>query len=416
VRQPVVTGPPGPVRTDIDLRDPMLFGTGDPHSAWRSLRAYAPVHWQDVPGRGGFWSVTRRREAVRVLADHRTFTSERGTLLMQLGEDDPSSGQQLPVSDPPKHSQMRLPLQRALTERAARYNDLVRVHTRRALEPGADGTPFDMSAALSLIPVIVFGELLDLPAADLPRLGKIAQMALAPDDPEHCLPGGPDKTAQRAHREAFAYFQDLVRRRSRAPGDDLVSVLLATTVDGAPMEHGSVLSNCYALLLGSTTTSQEVVKAAMLEVIRNGGYTAWAERPDLMPSAVEEAIRWASPVVHVMRYATVDTEIGGTPVAAGQAVAVWLASVNRDEEAFADAYRFDPGRTPNRHSSFGGGPHHCIGFMLAKQVVPVMLEEIFSAFADLELADEQVRHLASSFIGGITYLLTAGKPRKGWPR
>jgi cytochrome P450 len=416
VRQPVVTGPPGPIQTDLDLRDPILFSEGDPHSAWRSLRAYNPVYWQAVPGRGGFWSVTRRREAVRVLTDHRTFTSERGTLLMQLGENDPSSGQQLPVSDPPTHSQMRLPLQRVLTARAERYNHLVRASTRRAIMPGQGRAPFDLSAALSPIPVLVFGELLDLPAQDLPRLGEIAHMALAPDDPAYCLPSGPEKTAQRAHREAFAYFQDLVTRRSRRPGDDLVSVLLATSVDGHPMNHGSVLANCYALLLGSTTTSQEAVKAAILEIIRNGGYTSWAERPELMTTGTEEAIRWASPVNHVMRYATLDTEIGGTPIPAGDAVAVWLASVNRDEEAFDEPYRFDPGRTPNRHSSFGGGPHHCIGFMLAKQVVPVMLEEIFAAFGDLELADDEVRHLASSFIGGITYLMAAGKPRQGGRR
>jgi cytochrome P450 len=410
VRQPRVTGPPGPVSNAIDLRDPMLFRDGDPHSAWRSLRAFDPVHWQQVPGRRGFWSVTRRRDALRVLTDHRTFTSERGTLLMQLGEDDPSSGQQLPVSDPPRHTQMRLPLQRALAERADQYTYMVRTAVRQALKPGLSGCAFDMSAVISPVPVAVFGDLLGLPPADLPRLGKIAQMALAPDDPSHCLPAGPEKTAQRAHREAFAYFQDLANARSRHPGDDLVSVLLATEVDGAALDVSSVLANCYALLLGSTTTSQEVVKAALLELIRSGEYSGWAGRPDLLTSGVEEAIRWASPVNHVMRYATTDTNVGGTPVRAGDAVAVWLASVNRDENEFADPYQFDPARTPNRHSSFGGGPHHCIGFMLAKRIVPVMFEEIFSAFAGLELTGD-VQHLASSFIGGITRLPVAGHPR-----
>jgi cytochrome P450 len=413
MRQPEVTGPPGPVPAGVDLRDPALFGAGDPHSVWHSLRAFDPVHWQDVPGRGGFWSVTRRRDAVRVLADHRTFTSERGTLLMQLGEDDPSSGQQMPVADPPRHTEMRQPLQRALSARADRYTELVREETRQRLLAGLSGDPMDAVEAFGTIPVVVFGALLDLPAADLPRLGEIAHMALAPDDPAHCVPAGPDATAQRAHREAFAYFQDLVTVRARRLGDDLVSVLLRTMVDGAPLSHGAVLANCYALLLGSTTTTQEVVKATLLELIRTGTYADRAGRPEWATTGVDEAIRWASPVNHVLRYATTDSEIGGVPIAAGEAVAVWLASVNRDEEAYDEPYRFDPARTPSRHSAFGGGPHHCIGFMLAKQVLPVMFQEIFTAYAQLELADDDVRHLASSFIGGITRMMIVGKARSG---
>jgi cytochrome P450 len=235
-------------------------------------------------------------------------------------------------------------------------------------------------------------------------------MAVAPDDPFYQLPRGRDATAQGAHRELFAYFQDAATRRSRTLGDDLLTLLLTMHVDGEPLDRGAVLANCYLLLIGSTVTVPEVPKAALAELIRTGGYADWAEHPELLNSGVEEALRWASPANHVLRYATRDSEVGGTPVAAGDAVVVWYGSANRDEEVFPDPFTFDVRRNPNRHLTFGSGPHYCVGFAVARLTLRILFEELFRRFAGFDLAGE-VTHVASNFIAGITHLPVLARPR-----
>jgi surfactin synthase thioesterase subunit/cytochrome P450 len=321
--------PTDPDAVDLDLRDPATFRHGDPHAVWHAMRHRDPVHWQPV-GDTGFWSVTRYRDVEAVLRDTRTFTSEGGTLLTLLGEPDPASRQQLSTTDPPRHTQMRAPLQKLLVGRTAeRHTERVRAAARRILAPAAGDEPYDFGIAVHQLPVVMFGTLMDLPEADWPRLTELAEMAVAPDDPLHQLPAGAAATQRRAHRELFAYFSDAATRRRKALGEDLLSVLLTMEVDGEPLDRGAVMANCYLLLIGSTITVPEVPKAALLELIHSGRYADWAERPDLLDSGVEEALRWSSPANHVLRYATRDTELHGRRVAEGDGVVVWYGSANR---------------------------------------------------------------------------------------
>jgi cytochrome P450 len=409
--------PQAPESVDIDvvdLRDPALFKHGDPHAVWQAMRARDPVHWQK-PGKAGigFWSVTKYRDVEAVLRDYRTFTSEGGTLLTLLGQRDPASRQQLSATDPPRHTQMRAPMQRFLVSRGIeRHRELVRAETRRLLAPALSGETFDFARAVHTLPVVMFGTLMDLPAADWPRLTELAEMAVAPDDPVHQLSAGPDATKQRAHRELFAYFQDAATKRRKAPGEDLLSLLLTMLVEGAPLERGAVMANCYLLLIGSTVTVPEVPKAALAELVRQQRYGDWAEHPELIGSGVEEALRWASPANHVLRYATKRTSLGGADIAEGDAVVVWYSSANRDEEVFPDPYRFDIRRHPNRHLTFGAGPHYCVGFLIARMTLHILFEELFTMFEDFESAGP-VEHVASNFVAGITSLPLAGTPRPG---
>lgn len=398
----------------VDLRDPALFKHGDPHAVWQAMRARDPVHWQE-PGDGGvgFWSVTKYRDVEAVLRDYRTFTSEGGTLLTLLGQRDPASGQQLSATDPPRHTQMRAPMQRFLVGRGIeRHRELVRAEARRLLAPALSGETFDFARAVHSLPVVMFGTLMDLPAADWPRLTELAEMAVAPDDPVHQLSAGPDATKQRAHRELFAYFQDAATKRRKAPGEDLLSLLLTMLIDGAPLERGAVMANCYLLLIGSTVTVPEVPKAALAELVWQRRYREWAEHPELIESGVEEALRWASPANHVLRYATEPTSLGGADIAAGDAVVVWYSSANRDEEVFPDPYRFDIRRQPNRHLTFGAGPHYCVGFLIARMTLRILFEELFTMFEDFEPGGP-VEHVASNFVAGITSLPVVGTPRPG---
>jgi cytochrome P450 len=389
---------------DVDLADPHTFREGDPHAVWFAMRERDPVHWHKPAGdrATGYWSITRYRDIEAVLRDHRTFTSAGGTLLHLLGTPDPASGRQLSATDPPRHTRMRAPLQRLLAGRSAdRHAGLVRDRVVRMLEPADAGEPFDFAAAMHELPVVMFGTLMDLPESDWSWLARTAETAIAPDDPLYRLPQGAEATAQRAHRELFAYFQDAATRRRRALGDDLLSILLTMEVDGEPLDRGAVMANCYLLLIGSTVTVPEAPKAALLELMDTGGWSDWAAHPELLDSGVEEALRWSSPANHVLRYATADTEVGGVRVAAGDGVVVWYGSANRDSAVFDDPFRFDIRRSPNRHLTFGTGPHYCVGFAVARMTLRELFGALLDRYTGFEPAGE-VEHIASNFVAGIT--------------
>ncbi|QEU96177.1 cytochrome P450 [Streptomyces kanamyceticus] len=417
---------------EVNLADPELYTDGDPYAAWRALRAHAPVSWQQVSGTLGFWSVTRYADVERVLEDHASFTSERGTLLSLLGRGDPAAGRQMAVTDPPRHNRMRAPLHRALRLRSAEaHAEEIRAGIRELLPdaPPGEAREFDFAAACAQLPLVVLGPLLGLPARDRPRLVRLAMMCAAEDDPEHQLPGGSEATLERGHRELFAYFADVVRQRRRGahedragrpcegagrpregPGD-LVDVLLSMEVDGARLTPGEVLSNCYSLLLGASVTLAHVPPAAVLELSRTGRYAEWAARPDLLDSGVEEALRRASPARHFMRHARRPVVLAGVPVAEGDPVVAWLGSANHDETVFPRPDVFDPGRRRNRHLAFGAGPHYCAGASIARVTLRLFFAELFARYAEIEVTGAPVR-ARSTFLSGITHLPVRVRPRQ----
>jgi cytochrome P450 len=393
-----------------DLVAPGLYGTGDPHRIWRRMRRGSPVSWQPVDD-GGFWSVTRYHDVERVLRDHGTFTSERGSLLNLLGRDDPAGGRQMAVTDPPRHTRMRAPLQRALSIRNAENDaDRIRRIVRGLLAPLRQGEPFDFAAAMAALPMAVIGSTMDLPEPDWPRLTTLTSAAIAPDDPEFRGPHGADATLAAAHRELFAYFQDIVADRRGHPGDDLISLLLTMELDGARLAPGEIVSNCYSLLLGANVTTAQPPTAAVLELAGTDRFGKWAADPGLLSTGVEEALRWSSPAQHFMRYAVSDVDLGDVTVRAGDAVVAWLASANRDEEVFAEPDTFKVGRRPNKHVAFGVGPHYCIGHTVARVTLRVLFAELLAGFTGIELAGEPDR-LHSNFVAGIKHLMVTAEPR-----
>jgi cytochrome P450 len=393
-----------------DLTDPRLYSHGDAHSVWRALRLRDPVRWHPAGGTG-FWSVTRFEEGNRVLRDHTCFTSQRGTLLNLLGKDDPAGGRQMAATDPPRHTRMREPVQQALAVKSiAAHRDRIREEVRGLLAAGAAGEVFDFGAAMMVLPIAVTGTLMALPREDWPHLVRLTTMSIAPDDPEYELAGGPEATLEAAHRELFAYFQDVVTRRRRAPGDDVISVLLTMDVDGRNLGLGEILSNCYSLLLGANVTTPCVPSAAILELAGTPALADWMDHPELVASGVEEALRWASPAVHFMRYATQQVELAGRAIRPGDAVVVWLASVNRDETVFPDPFLFDIRRRPNRHIAFGSGPHYCVGHGVARTSLRVLFEELLANFGDVRLAGEP-EHLCSNFVAGVKHMPVTARLR-----
>ncbi|GAB3147814.1 cytochrome P450 [Micromonospora sonneratiae] len=393
-----------------NLVDPTVHSDGDPHQIWRALRRHDPVSWHDVGDGLGFWSVTRYGDSDLVLRDYATFTSERGTMIDLLGTDDPAGGSQLAVTDPPRHSVMREPLQRALTVRAVeRSKHVIRRQIVRLLRPLADGATFDFADAMLAMPMAVTGILMGLPPSDWDRLTRLTTVCIAPDDPEYRHPRGRRYTLEAAHRELFAYFQDIVEERDRNHGDDLISVLLQTRFDGRRMSQGEIVSNCYSMLLGANVTTPHAPNFAMDHLMGTPYLDDWVANPGLIRSGVEEALRWASPITYFMRYATRDVVLSGTQIHAGDAVVVWIASANRDEEVFADPFTFDIRRRPNRHIAFGAGAHHCVGHSVARVTLRLLFTELFGNFTDFAPAGPAQR-LASNFVSGYKHLpMTARK-------
>ncbi|HLM87703.1 MAG TPA: cytochrome P450 [Streptosporangiaceae bacterium] len=388
----------------LDLSDPVLYSEGDYRSAWEELRGMDRLTWYQVDDRRGFWSVLRYHDADRVLRDPATFTSERGTLLNLLGNEDPAGGRQIAATDPPRHTAMRGRLQKALAIKAIeRQSDLIRGLVLEVIGPLADGGTFDFSEAMLALPVAIGGETMGLPRQDWPRLGRLLNASIAPDDPEYREPGGTQATLEMAHRELFAYFQDIYRERRKKLGDDLISVLITTEFDGRAMSPGEIMSNCYSVLLGAVVTTPHSPNYVMAEHTEDGLLGTWAADLDATPTAVEEALRLASPVSHFMRYAVRDTEVRGTRISSGDAVVVWLGAANRDEEVFPDSLTFQLRRKPNKHLAFGVGPHYCVGHTVARVTLRILFTELLTRFTGFEHAAPAAR-LRSNFVSGYKHM------------
>ncbi|WP_316527992.1 cytochrome P450 [Kitasatospora brasiliensis] len=388
----------------VDLVDPTTYTHGDPHAVWDAMRRHDPVCWHPVGDDLGFWSITKYEDASWVLRDHTVFTSQRGTLLNLLGKDDPAGGRQMAATDPPRHTRMREPLQRALTIKSVEKSaERIRQEVRRLLSPALTGKPFDFAETVTQLPMAVTGMLMGLPPEDWPLLTRLTVMSIAPDDPEFTVNGDAEATLQLAHRELFAYFSDIVRHRQSELDDGLISLLLTMEVDGRKLSLGEILSNCYSLLLGANVTTPYVPTAAFAELMGTSLLEEWLTTPELVGSGTEEALRWASPANHFMRYAVKDVTLRGKTIRSGDAVVVWLGSANRDEEAFPDPFRFDLRRRPNRHIAFGSGAHYCVGHTVARVSLRILFEELLTGFSSVESAGP-VEHLSSNFVAGIKHM------------
>jgi cytochrome P450 len=379
----------------VDLFDPGLYADGDPHSIWAVMRESAPLHRQVLRDGRAFASVTRYRDASRVLGNAREFTSERGSLLCQLGQGDASAGQMLVSSDPPRHRELRRPLQRAMSPRAlAAASDGIRAAVRRVLAPGRTGEPFDLAVAALDFPMMFTGALMGFPEPDWPDLVRWTTMAAAPEDPAVKIGSGA-ATLAIAHHELFSYFSTAAKERPNGSGDLLD---LLSTMD----TEAETVYNCYSLLLGANATTPHAFTGTLLALMAHPDQLAMAQRdPELVPSLVEEGLRWTSPAGSFLRHALQDVELDGGRVKAGEAVAVWVGSANRDAAVFEDPYRFDIRRTPNAHLAFGYGPHYCLGAHLARMALQALFGELLANVAVIEPAGE-IRHTRSNFVAGIS--------------
>jgi cytochrome P450 len=299
---------------------------------------------------------------------------------------------------------MREPLSKVLCRQALEpLAPKIRVLVQRLIAPLLDGAVWDLASATAGFPMAFTGTLMGLPEKDWARLTRLTSMAVAPSDSDF-REGSSQDTLSSAHHELFSYFSSLVRQRSRYPEDDLVSFLAKMTMDDLKMRHDAIVYNCYSLLLGANVTTPHTIAAMVNSFIDHPEeYRRLVENPALIPLGIEEGLRWSSPAIHFLRYTVQDTEIGGVEIKTGDAVVAWVGSANRDEDIFRDPFTFDVTRSPNRHVTFGLGPHYCIGAPLARYALLLLFEEITRLVSGFHRAGS-VEHLSSNFIAGIKRL------------
>jgi cytochrome P450 len=381
----------------IDLTDLDNFVQGFPHHLFATHRREAPVWWHEptahTPDGEGFWSVATYDEVLEVLHDPVTYSSETGgdrpyggTILQDL----PVAGVMLNMMDDPRHARIRRLVTRGLTPGIVRHLESeLRRRTRVLLDPVAATCDFLVEVAAEL-PMQAICVLLGIPEGDRHRLFECVEHIFD-------LPDQSDYMAMTPRREAavtdlYAYGVALIEEKRRNPRDDMLSVVVhAELVDEDPpsLTDGE-LSAFFQLLFsaGAETTRHAIAGAVLALHERPDQLAALRQDEDLLPSAVEEILRWTTPSPSKRRTATRPCELGGQRIQPGQKVLVWEGSANRDERRFADPTSFMVDRDPNPHLAFGHGAHFCLGAHLARLEIRVALSETLAAFSSFALNGE----------------------------
>jgi cholest-4-en-3-one 26-monooxygenase len=379
------------------LTDPLVedaFYAGDPFPQYTRLRDEAPVAWNATKG---FWALSRWDDVMAVSTDPATFCSGRGILVMEIGAsyDSPPT---MMHTDPPEHTVYRKLVQPGFAPGRMRgLEGDVRRRAKLLLDEIDSRRPVDFVEAIAVpFPLYIISALLGMPDEEWQRFFEWS---------EAVIPGATDWSEEkRATLQAEmheALLATTVERRAD-PRDDLISVLAEVEIAGRRLTDAELTMFLVQLLVAGNETTRNMI---------SGGLVALAERPaawqrlrrdrSLVPSAVEEMLRWTTPVVSFMRTATRDTELGGQKISDGDPVLMLYASANQDERQFGStADLFDIGREPNHHVAFGFGTHFCIGATLARIEARVLLEELLDRFETVELAGD-VERSHSSVIAGV---------------
>jgi cytochrome P450 len=389
-----------------DLLDFSLFATEQADAVFDRLRRESPVYWHSAEEGSGFWVVSRYADTVEVLRRPDVFSSEHGNMLRLRGTKDPAAGLMMVVTDPPRHTRLRKLLTRAFTARVTEANrPRVRAVVAELLERVEPGAQMDFTRAVAeRLPVAVACAVMGVPREDWPLMAELTHASSGAEDPEFWKGESIADTLMTANTELLAYFSDLIPGRRTKPGQDLISLLVHAEVDGEHLDDAEVAVNCFSLMLGGNEATRYAAAGGLMAFIQHPGqFDLLAREPSGMALAVEEVLRWTSPTVHIMRVATRDTAIAGVPVRAGDLIAVWPGSANRDETVFEDPYRFSITRTPNRHVTFGAGCHYCIGASMARLELAALYDCLLASGLRAELAGRPVR-LRSNFLRGYKHL------------
>ena len=416
----------------INLNDPEMFIEGRFHEALRLIRNNDPVHWNEGGEQfNGYWSITKYEDVLYVSRNPELFISSRGIAgaglrperLAEVMANDPAAAAQsnggnasIITMDPPRHVKMRRLVNKGFTPRAVNaMEEEIRQITNEILDKIADRNECDfVTEVASQLPLAVICGMMGIEQKDWPLMFDLTNKVLGSGDPEYQtdVPEDQRGTGEASRQTAMAgVFQmmqffgaALADRRENPRENDLITILLESEVDGEKLNEADMLAFCFLLIVAGNETTRNAI---------SGGMQVLSENPDqkrkllndmsLLDGAIEEILRWVSPVHHMARTVTADVEIRGKKLKTDDRLIMWYPSVNRDEDVFADPYRFDITRTPNEHLAFGIGEHFCLGAGFARKELRLMFQELFRRFPNIEMSGPPER-LRSNFINGIKHL------------
>ena len=397
------------------LADPTAYADDDRlHSALTRLRTDNPVAWVDSRPYRPFWAITKHEDIMAIERANDLFLSEPRPLLATAETDDVLKAQQdagmgirtLIHMDDPHHRKVRTIgadwfRPKAMRALKVRVDELAKryVDTMRDVGPECD---FVDAIAVNF-PLYVILSPLGLPEDDFPRMMKLTQEMFGGDDEEHRR-GDSTEDLLAVLADFFTYFGALTASRRETPTEDLASAIANGRVDGELLSDMDTLSYYVIIASAGHDTTKDAISGGLRALIENPGELARLQNNlDLMPTAVEEMIRWTTPVKEFMRTAAEDTTVRGVPIAKGESVYLTYVSGNRDEDVFNEPFRFDVGRDPNKHLAFGYGVHFCLGAALARMEMNSLFTELVPRLESIELAGEPELS-ATTFVGGLKHL------------
>ncbi|BBZ15623.1 cytochrome P450 [Mycobacterium branderi] len=408
--------PPNVPLTDIDLSSWDFWSLDDDlrDGAFTTLRREAPVSFWAEPVQPGFeqgpghWALTKHDDVFYASRHPELFSSSPNMVINDQPPEIAEFYGSMIVLDDPRHQRLRSIVSRAFTPRvlaraAASVRERAHSLVASLIANHPDGSGEAVSELAGPLPLQVICDMMGIPEEDHQRVFHWTNVILGFGDPD--LATDFEEFAQ-VSMEIGAYATALAEDRRNSPGDDLTTSLVQAEVDGERLSSAEIASFFILLVVAGNETTRNAISHGLLALTR---YTAqrakwWADFDGLCPSAVEEIVRWASPVIYMRRTLTEDIELSGVKLAAGDKATLWYCSANRDESKFPDPWMFDVTRDPNPHVGFGGGgAHFCLGANLARREISVMFEELHRAVPDIVVTEEPAR-LLSPFIHGIKTL------------
>lgn len=394
----------------LDLVDPARYARdGYPHDAWTRLRAENPVAYFEPPGLEPFWAITKHADVLEISKQPLRFSNAQGITLRPAGVVFPPS-EMVVMLDPPRHGPVRRVANGRFTPRAVRgqRDDIEQIAVDilgEAAPAGGSGELDFVERIAAPFPLAVISWVLGVPSTDWALLFRCTNEVIGKDDPEYRLPGEtPGQTSKRARGELHAYFSTLIDLRRSNPRDDLVSELISGEIEGSPLTEDQLVSYCELLVEAGNETTRNAISGGLLAFSEHRAeWQKLRDNPDLLPDAAEEILRWVSPISHFTRTATEDYELRGKTVRAGEQVALYYASANRDEEVFDEPFAFRIDRRPNPHLAFGFGEHFCMGAHTARVELEVIFRHLLGRLESFDVAGA-VERLTSITNGSIKHL------------
>jgi len=396
---------------DIDLLAD-TWGDRVPHAEFARLRGDVPVFWHEEVDDTGFFAVTKHDDIVTISRDHETFSTELGGTFIPT--QDPADLEQMRLSilnmDPPKHDRFRRLISAGFTPRQIkRLIEQIDEHAAEIVDDIAEKGEVDFVHEVSAkLPIALICEMLGIPRSDWDQMLEWSDKLVGWDDPE-LAPTRQDQLD--AAIAMFGYCDELVQHRQTNPGEDILSTLVHAEVEGDQLTSLELDLFFVTLVIAGNETTRNLISHGMLALFDHPEQMAKLQRDlSLMPTAVDEMLRWGSSIQNFRRTATRDTEVRGVPVKKGQKVVTFYLSGNFDEDVFDNPFEFRVDRQPNHHVTFGGGGiHFCLGAHLARTEIGAIMRELVTKLPDIHLAGEPVR-LRSDFINGLKHLRVAYTP------